>query len=317
MKGVAKMASYGSNRGRLWLVLMMALGSALVSLVAFVQGESLARADEQEGRGPQIVPDPRIVGGTAVPNGKYPFMAMLITSTVRGEPNSLPQDRWCGGTLIDKNSVLTAAHCLTAPRFLPVDEPNLRVVVGRTVLSSSQGQMRDVKRIFVHPDFTDSPSSRFDAAVLKLSSPVSGITPIKLATAKQNYLENPGRTLTVAGWGTTNPHPEEVSYAETLPDRMRQVRVPVVSDSRAERFYDALYGPSTYIPPIMVAAGKKGKSGCYADSGGPLFDSGSRIQIGIESFGHPSGCAMARYPSVYTEVNNPNIRNFILDAARR
>src|SRR3712207_3788774 len=96
MKGVAKMESCGSNRGRLWLVLMVALGGALVSLVTIVQWERPARAHEQGGRGPQIVLEdgidpafPRIeaarqgdfeaqiVGGTAVPNGKYPFMAFI------------------------------------------------------------------------------------------------------------------------------------------------------------------------------------------------------------------------------------------------
>jgi secreted trypsin-like serine protease len=47
-----------------------------------------------------------------------------------------------------------------------------------------------------------------------------------------------------------------------------------------------------------------------------LFDSGSRTQVGITSHG-AGGCGTARYPVVYTEVNNPNIRNFILAAAKR
>jgi secreted trypsin-like serine protease len=311
------MASYGSNRVRLWVVLIVALGGTLVSLVAFVQSESPARADEQGGREPQIVPDPRIVGGTAVPNGKYPFIAALIDTRIQG--NTPFDQQYCGGTLIDKNSVLTAGHCvdddLEVPGVQLSPTAPLRVTVGRTVLNSKQGQVRRVSKIFVHPDFRPNRSGAYDVAVLKLIGSVSGIQPIKLATSSQNYLERPGRNATVAGWGDTNAQPQE----ENFPDRMREASVPVVSDSRADSVWDALVGHSLgYVPPLMVAAGTKSKSACQGDSGGPLFDTvdGKRYQIGITSFG-PNRCGTARYPGVYTEVNNPKIRNFILAAARR
>jgi secreted trypsin-like serine protease len=96
---------------------------------------------------------------------------------------------------------------------------------------------------------------------------------------------------------------------------MREVSVPVVSDSRAKRAYQSQ--GLRYLPSLDVAAGKKGKSACFGDSGGPLFDSGSRTQVGITSHGAPGGCGRARYPAVYTEVNNPEIRDFILAAAKR
>jgi secreted trypsin-like serine protease len=70
------------------------------------------------------------------------------------------------------------------------------------------------------------------------------------------------------------------------------------------------------LPSLQVAVGKKGNGPCFGDSGGPLFDSGSRTQVGITSHG-AGGCGTARYPVVYTEVNNSNIRNFILSAAKR
>jgi secreted trypsin-like serine protease len=173
------------------------------------------------------------------------------------------------------------------------------------VISESQGQLRSVRYVFIHPRY-NPPKYAYDAAVLKLYSPVKGIKPIKLATAKQNRLELPGHTLRAAGWGSRSEG-GNIQFS----DRMRVVSLPVVSDRRAKRAYSSAYSPS-----LMVAAGAKGKDACQGDSGGPLFNPGSTsTQVGIVSFGR--GCARPGFPGVYTEVNNPHVRTFIVNAARR
>ena len=250
----------------------------------------------------------QVVGGTPVPNGKYPFVAALLDARYPGEPRN---QQFCGGTLIDQDSVLTAAHCVKGRSAAP-----LRVIVGRTVLSSDRGQKRSVLKIFVHQRYSSN-ATAYDAAVLKLSSSVSGTAPIRVATAAQNYLERPGRLATVAGWGNTIKQPPNDHNGSRFPNRMREARVPLVSDFRAEEPYDAVLGPAGYIPPIMVAAGRKGNDACNGDSGGPLFAraSGGYTQIGIVSFG--LGCGARGYPGVYAEVNAPSIRSFVSVAARR
>jgi secreted trypsin-like serine protease len=65
----------------------------------------------------------------------------------------------------------------------------------------------------------------------------------------------------------------------------------------------------------MIAAGNNKVNDCTGDSGGPLFDSGSRTQVGIVS-ANRYNCGTARYPGVYAEVNYPEIRNWILWAAK-
>jgi secreted trypsin-like serine protease len=250
----------------------------------------------------------QVVGGTPVPNGKHPFVAF-----VRGQTQDFRF--FCGGSLIDPNSVLTAAHCADGVRA-----SKMTVTVGQTVRGSDQGQKRRVSNIFVHSRY-DNDTLAYDAAVPKLSRSVSGIEPIKRATASQDYLERPGRYATIAGWGNTIKQPANCTiFCNTdsdYPKRMHEARVPLVSDAEADEAYNAIYGPSGYIPPLMVAAGREGKDTCQGDSGGPLFaktPDGPR-QIGITSFG--AGCGAQGYPGVYTEVNASPIRSFITDAATR
>jgi secreted trypsin-like serine protease len=292
-------------RNPLWATLVEALVAAMVvSLVVFVRsGEGAPQAADEQPPYASVSPkSPMIVGGSAVPNGKYPFMAALLDTRRAGDAFD---ELFCGGTLIDKDSVLTAAHCLVNAK-----PDKLQVVLGRTALNQHRGQLRSVSGRFIHPRYNGN-GYGYDAALLKLSLPVKGIKPIKLATAKQNKLEKPGHILTAAGWGVVKQRPGPFDISTF---RMHEVSVPVVSDSRAKQAYQSQ--GLTYLPSLQVAAGKKGNGPCFGDSGGPLFDSGSRTQVGITSHG-AGGCGTARYPVVYTEVNNPNIRNFILSAAKR
>jgi secreted trypsin-like serine protease len=291
---------------------VVALVAAIVIFFVFVQrGEATQVANEHSY-------EPKIISGTAVPNGKYSFVAALLNTSYGRAPF---YQQFCGGSLIDQDSVLTAAHCVTGFGDLPVLPRPLRITVGRTVLNSDQGQKSWVSRIFVHPRYNGD-TLTYDAAVLKLSSPVSGIAPIKLPNSKQNYLEKSGRKAMVAGWGSTTARraclPTFASPAKQ--DRMRQAQVPIVSDSSAEQVFQDICRSSDlesiYKAPLMVAVGGTGKDTCQGDSGGPLFVArppGKYTQIGITSFG--PGCGPEGLPSVYTEVNNPSIRSFITRAA--
>jgi hypothetical protein len=84
------------------------------------------------------------------------------------------------------------------PPYAPVSPR----IIGGTAVPQNQGQLRSVPLPdrFIHPRYKPFLAS-YDAAVLKLSRPVTGIRPIKLATARQNNLENPGHILRAAGWG--------------------------------------------------------------------------------------------------------------------
>lgn len=226
-----------------------------------------------------------IIGGTEQPNGSYPFMAALL---VKGQGK--PLDRhFCGGSLIEPNMVMTAAHCVMGAK-----PKHIETVVGRTVLSKkNQGQLRKVTDIVVHPRFAKNKPA-YDLAVLTLNKPINGITPVRLPTVGTDALIRPGAEATAIGWGTTN------TERPTHPDRLRAVNVPILSHVECKAafpFYDT---------KVNVCAGVEGKDSCSGDSGGPLFRKlqGRVYQIGVVSYGD---CAEQGAPGVYTYTGSSKV----------
>ena len=228
----------------------------------------------------------RIVGGTAVPDGKYPFMTSL---------RSRFGSHFCGGTLIKANWVLTASHCVSGKNAKSVN-----VVVGRTTLSGTGGYSSAVRRILMHPNYGQPVRYAHDAALLELTTPVTAVAPIAVDSdsSPANPMEAAGYTLTTAGWGSTR------EGGSCCPDRMNEVDVPVVSDADCGLAYGA-----SFSAPSMLCAGVGGKDSCQGDSGGPIFDRTRGVQLGTVSWGN--GCARSGYPGVYGELNLPVIRDWI------
>merc|ERR1711976_101988 len=89
---------------------------------------------------------PYIVNGeTAIPH-EFPFMAALMNLN----------RQFCGGSLIDDNHILTAAHCVA--HMSKYDVQNLRVRLGDHNIKDNDSQtvVKHVKRVIRHKGFSSS-----------------------------------------------------------------------------------------------------------------------------------------------------------------
>lgn len=234
----------------------------------------------------------RIVGGTEVPDLRYPWVASIYFRT-EGD-NFSPK---CGGTLISDRWILSAAHCFS-DGTTQIDSNDVAFLVGALDLRSEDGIFDIVSRIIVHPGYQpqnfqvrDPRRYRNDIALLELAVPLS-ITPITIPSLA-NPVPEYGERATVAGWGAT-------SQGGSSSALLQEVDLPIVDHNACLPFYDFLIDQ-----PIMVCAGGSqlgGRDSCQGDSGGPLFvPRGNRfVQAGIVSFG--DGCAQPGIPGVYTRV---------------
>ncbi|GAA3087519.1 serine protease [Streptomyces rectiviolaceus] len=236
-----------------------------------------------------------IIGGTEVSNDAYPFMAAVMD-----KGSGSPLDRqFCGGSLVTADTVMTAAHCLVDDAGKPLKPKKLQVAVGRTVLSAAgQGQIRNVAKggVVVHPRYLKGQEA-YDVAFIQLSKPVRGISPVALPTQGTDALIRPGQKATVTGWGNTD------TELPNTPDRLRQVKVPILSHAECGTSY------GEYDSKVNFCAGVETKDSCQGDSGGPIFRNvpGRRapIQIGVVSYG--DGCGGQGAPGVYTSVSSSKL----------
>ncbi|XP_004477532.1 granzyme H-like [Dasypus novemcinctus] len=213
----------------------------------------------------------KIIGGHEAKPHSHPYMAYIVY-WAEG------QRKFCGGSLIQENFVLTAAHCLGSSINVTLGAHNWN-------MQENTQQRIPVRKPIPHPDYDGNTYSN-DIMLLQLERKAKRTAAVRtLSLPKSQAQVRPGQVCSVAGWGLV-----AVGISTT---KLHEVQLTVQEDRVCQSTY-SLYNKDTQI---CVGDPKKNKSSFKGDSGGPLVC--NKVAQGIVSYGNKVG----KPPRVFTKVS--------------
>ncbi|XP_022248305.1 chymotrypsin B-like [Limulus polyphemus] len=226
---------------------------------------------------PELGNGDRIVGGREAVPGSWPWQVSFQYIYTH------PSSHFCGGALINKNWILTAAHCVKDKY-----KDEIRIHFG-----NHHRWLTDPQEILRYP--TDWYFYRWeDIALVKLNAPLSFndvIQPVCLPEWEED-LED-GTMGHVTGWGNTIG----TGHSTVL----KQAMVPIFNYEACSN-YDSPFP----INPTNICSGTDdgGINPCFGDSGSPLVvqKDNKWTVYGLVSWG-PLVCGIKQEPTVYMKVS--------------
>ncbi|XP_060475374.1 chymase isoform X3 [Panthera onca] len=214
-----------------------------------------------------------IIGGTECKPHSRPYMAHLEIVTLQNRLAS------CGGFLIRRNFVLTAAHCAGRSIMVTLGAHNIQK-------KEDTWQKLEVIKQFPHPKYDDS-ALLHDIMLLKLKEKANLTLAVgTLPLPPQFNIIPPGRMCRVAGWGKTQLN-------EPGSDTLQEVKQRLMNPQACRHY-------RTFDHNLQLCVGnpRKTTSAFEGDSGGPLLCAG--VAQGIVSHGRKN----AKPPVVFIRISH-------------
>ncbi|XP_043926435.1 coagulation factor IX-like [Protopterus annectens] len=224
----------------------------------------------------------RVVGGYFCQRGSCPWQVLIWNKR---------NQSFCGGSLISRRWILSAAHCFedVKPSYVTLGDFD-------SLIQEVDEQKIQVEKVIHHPQYNPVTYNN-DIVLIYLSQAATYnqyASPICLPNANLGrILAEKGTIGTVSGWGNTKEQGSTSRY-------LRKVDLPLVD-------YETCMRSTTQdITDNMFCAGyyEETKDACQGDSGGPLvvYYYSTWYLKGIISWGE--GCAAKGKYGIYTRVTN-------------
>ncbi len=250
---------------------------------------------------------PYIVNGEEALVDDFPSFVSLFVDSIEIDGIYYPSS-YCGGTLLDSEHVLTAAHCLygsVVNQLFTVVVPKLQDE--NDYPYGSVEQIR-ISAVFYPDSYIDSTSLLLpnDIAILKLEQAVSVSNYISIPTDESYRTE--AESFLAVGHGNTATGQSTTSLLQKATLSWVDNQTCASNFTNGSNLTDKqICFTGDYSEATKLKAGT-----CQGDSGGPIYwnENGTQVQVGITSFG-PATCgnATSKVTAVYTEITD--YRNWI------
>ncbi|XP_067644857.1 collagenase-like [Eurosta solidaginis] len=214
----------------------------------------------------KVAASPRIANGQTAVANQFPYQAglELFDGEIWG---------FCGGSLINHEWVLTAAHCTLDAVIVIVYLGSINHLDSIVRLEVDKCDIKD------HPEY-DMETFINDIALIKIPAVTysAAIQPVSLPKCVISFPTYVGKTVVASGWGHTS------DTSTSCPPVLQYANLKVISNKVcAEEYPDIVTG--------MLCTSTVNRIGhCDGDSGGPLVLANTKLQIGIISFHSLDGC---------------------------